>query len=186
MVLDAKHAERYILSRYKNKSQTIRRPLKKVLLYTGIRWCVISLIIFTLGFHLFVNQTRFGAFSFCIIVICLMLFTIIISFKKHRQEFEKSSNMPDEVFVNKIIHRGTVPWSKAAIVGFPPIFLRSQFPDLTPYIFSVLVVLLGLGIFFIGCGIFYRIHLLNKYCPYFITIDDRRYYKEILKVEKTW
>ena len=178
--MNEKTVERYILVNYRSKPSNVGHSMKKAFLCKAVVGCfsVIVLWWIALSYNPFDRHSNFDIRLFAALILMTLL-TITLSIKIYKSNFMKLHCMDEAELCNKNPAKKISPRKSTGGVIISYLGLM-RLRDLNAELF-VMAMFLGVifgvvwVIAFRVCNNFYRIHLINKYCPYLITLADRRY-----------
>ena len=184
--MELRAVERYIFARKKRTPFNSQSQVKEIFLQTGVLCSLVALAFMYIGLRQFVAHTEIEMSAWLTAIIAVLLISLVaaIAIMKHKKEFEKSKSMTDEEVQRKFAKKGEPPWRTAIstvvfILAIMAVgnFLRNQHPDLYPYISFLAIITCVSAMQLQYSHNFFRVYLINKYCPYLKTPADTRYYK---------
>ena len=195
--MDIRKVEKFILQRYTEseaKSDSDQnRPIWVGRLMWGLGSCLFAAFIGALSILLLSALNINFSLRFFAISISLVLVTAIISVKYCKRKIVQISDVayeePVPEFSPEELAKKTASNNRIAkriiigvhvIIILPLVILRQVAPD-GPYDFILITlgVIMALSLAFYMLfwvsEFFYKIYLIKKYCPYLVSIEDRRY-----------
>ena len=173
--MDTKTVERYILEPFKFKLPDTNPPIRQICLRKGAAGCIVALLLLTFASVLFVFLDQ--SFFFIIVISLVTFLTVLLSVGKYKRELQELSETLEEECAQDVVaeikeierltrsRRNIILWAVAV-----NILARDGL------ILFMSTTFIALFIIYLMCSHIYRFYLINKYCPYLITFEDRRYY----------